>query len=60
MTDIQLNELSGGVDTIQKDIGQFLGGANGWIRGNFGLYLLLGPGLGDLVAAYMGIKEASL
>lgn len=60
MTESQLGEVLGGGDNIQKDLGQFLGGANGWIQGNMAVYLLLGPGIGGIAAALAGLKEASL
>ena len=60
MTETQLGEVLGGGDTIQKDIGQFLGGANGWIQGNMVAYLLLGPGIGGIAATIAGLQEAAL
>jgi hypothetical protein len=60
MTELQLGEVLGGGDTIQRDIGQFIGGANGWIQGNMAAYLLLGPGIGGIAAAVAGLKEALL
>ncbi len=40
-------------------IWQFVGGASGWIRANMGLYLLLGPGVGGIVAGVVGLNEAN-
>lgn len=60
MLDNQLEVVCGGAETIQKDLGQFVGGATGWTRANPALYLLLGPGIGGLVAGLVGFREATL
>lgn len=60
MTEIQLDGICGGGDSLGKDIGQFLGGSVGWAQANFGLYLLLGPGIGGLAAFNAGLRNASL
>jgi hypothetical protein len=60
MSETQLSEVSGGGDSLAKDLGQFFGGAAGWLQSNAGTYLLLGPGFGGLAAVYVGLENASL
>ena len=59
ITDSQLNDFTGGADSIQKDLGQFIGGVGGWLRINTGTYLMLGAGLGAIPAIMAGLKEAN-
>lgn len=60
MTDSQLSNLTGGGDSLQKDLGQFVGGMSGWLRANTATYLMLGPGFGAYAAIVAGLKEATL
>jgi len=59
LTENQLYAVSGGGDSLAMDLGQFAGGTAGWIRANSGWYLLLGPGVGMIAAAIVGLNEAS-
>ncbi len=60
LTTDQLEVITGGAgDSLARDLGQFLGGASGWIRANLGTYFILGPAIGGLVATGMGMKEAA-
>jgi hypothetical protein len=60
MTEIQLDEVFGGGDSLAKDLGQLVGGIAGWMQGNYLAYLLLGPGVGGVVAFTAGLSEAEL
>jgi hypothetical protein len=60
MTEAQLNETSGGGDSLAKDIGQFVGGMAGWFEANTSTYFLLGPGIGGLAAIQAGLRNAAL
>lgn len=54
----ELDCILGGSDSYARDAGQVVGGATGWVRANTGMYVLLGPGIGGLVALVAGLLEA--
>lgn len=60
INDHQLDEIVGGGDSFAKDLGQFIGGATGWIEANLTTYLFLGPGIGGLAAINAGVRNAEL
>jgi len=55
-----MDQITGGGDSLAKDLGQFVGGTVGWVRAHPLAYTILGPGVGLLAAAVSGLNDAAL